>query len=209
MDLLSCLGHRANSDELKRAVQSLHGPPKSNGIIEGDIKVYRDGVYINHYALGFSLFFEPVKGYQLQTRMPSSDVDYAQLQLASLDIYNPSKDSKKVKFGTFTGLPLRVTAGIELASDTTGKQIVKALGEPDRKGGGAGPQGASMGVWIEYTSLGLMLEFSSSGLGSWDTAATQAWSVATLFPPTHDSAREEEARMLSVHEALRDASTPA
>ena len=69
----------------------------------------------------------------------------------------------------------------------TGKDFVKVLGEPDRKGGGAGPSSGSIGIWCEWSKDGLMVEFGGDearGPQAWERGKDEVWKVITLFPPT-------------------------
>ncbi|KDE08375.1 hypothetical protein MVLG_01413 [Microbotryum lychnidis-dioicae p1A1 Lamole] len=60
---------------------------------------------------------------------------------------------------------------------TQAHEFTSSLGEPDRKGGGAG----SMGIWCEWTQLGVMVEFASAGLEAWDKGRDARWMVLSLF----------------------------
>ncbi|SCZ98599.1 BZ3500_MvSof-1268-A1-R1_Chr3-1g05490 [Microbotryum saponariae] len=60
---------------------------------------------------------------------------------------------------------------------TQAHDFTSSLGEPDRKGGGAG----SMGIWCEWTQLGVMVEFASAGLEAWDKGRDVRWMVLSLF----------------------------
>lgn len=70
----------------------------------------------------------------------------------------------------------------ELVATTTGSELVELLGEPGRKGGG---ESRSVGVWLEWTKLGLMCEFSTvHGAGRWDKergAGSATVSIWTIF----------------------------
>ncbi|XP_006454648.1 hypothetical protein AGABI2DRAFT_189890 [Agaricus bisporus var. bisporus H97] len=70
--------------------------------------------------------------------------------------------------------------------ETTGKEFVQALGEPDRKGGGTGPSSGSIDIWCEWTKDGIMVEFGGSqakGPNVWETGKDAVWKVVTLFRP--------------------------
>lgn len=76
-------------------------------------------------------------------------------------------------------------AALELTRDATGKDIVRALGEPDRKGGGTGPSSGSINIWCEWTRDGIMIEFdggNARGAKAWEEGKDAKWKVLTLFP---------------------------
>ena len=66
------------------------------------------------------------------------------------------------------------------------QELVSVLGEPDRKGGGAGPSTGSIGIWCEWSKDGLMIEFGGDdarGPGAWERGKDAVWKVITLFQP--------------------------
>jgi len=72
----------------------------------------------------------------------------------------------------------------------TGKDFVAALGEPDRKGGGSGPSSGSIGIWVEWTRDGLMVEFGgddSRGPQAWERGKDALWRVISVFSPKKES----------------------
>lgn len=165
---------------------------------EPELKSYPDAVYFNYYALGISLLFTPSKG---QTKSP---LDYEALSLDGIDIYNTTKDAKQSKgktYSQFSLLPMKLSATIgstdsipnqfELKAETTGQDLVRALGEPTRKGGGAGPSTGSISIWCEWSALGIMVEFGGEearGPQAWERGKDAVWKVVTLFPPKNSRA---------------------
>lgn len=126
-----------------------------------------------------------------------NDLDEDRLLLDTVDIYTAK----------YTGFPIAVTyipptpaeadttdvavlsdtqsfATLDITALTTGVDLVKALGEPDRKGGG---DSKALGVWLEWTGLGIMAEFSGiHGHGRWDKdngAGGSAVGIWTFFQP--------------------------
>jgi len=71
----------------------------------------------------------------------------------------------------------RVPDTFLLSPATKGKDLVAALGEPDRKGGGEG----SLGIWVEWIEVGLMVEFASGGLQAWEKGGEAVWKCASFF----------------------------
>lgn len=71
----------------------------------------------------------------------------------------------------------REPATFLLTPETKGKELVAALGEPDRKGGGEG----SLGIWVEWIEVGLMVEFASGGLQAWEKGGEAVWKCASFF----------------------------
>lgn len=82
---------------------------------------------------------------------------------------------------------------MDLEQNTTGEDLVKNLGEPDRKGGG---ESKSVGVWLEWLGIGLMCEFTSiHGAGRWDKtngAGSAPVGIWTFFEPGQVSGQETE-----------------
>ena len=158
---------------------------------EPEVKSYPDAVYFNYYTLGLSLLFTPSKGH---TKAP---LDYEALALDGIDIYNTTKDAKQSKgktYSQFPLLPMKLPGNsshstpnqFELKAETTGQDLVGSLGEPTRKGGGAGPSTGSISIWCEWDKLGIMVEFGGDealGPQAWERGKDAVWKVATLFPP--------------------------
>lgn len=178
------------------------------GSQEHEAKTYPDAIYHNYYALGVSLCF-----------LPSG--------LDSIDIFNPrpSTASSTVAPGKYAPphdlvlafadpevvLPPRTKGEKEVryprpdltvGRETPGREIVRALGEPSRKGAGGW-----VGVWLEWSpvalllgvdrvEVGIMLELSdpqtepsaeqkAKGVGGvWDRAAGWPWASIKVFRPT-------------------------
>ncbi|KAI0788527.1 hypothetical protein C8Q75DRAFT_237000 [Abortiporus biennis] len=95
------------------------------------------------------------------------------IELAPLEVKDKEKD--KPRPSTFSITP-----------ETTGKQFVETLGEPDRKGGGAGPSSGSINIWCEWSKDGLMVEFGgdeSRGPQAWERGKDAVWKIISIFPP--------------------------
>ncbi|KAH7928493.1 hypothetical protein BV22DRAFT_1110396 [Leucogyrophana mollusca] len=176
-----------------------------------EIKSYSDAVYFNYYALGLSFLFSPQNGYKPTTGLKREQLKDDNLVLDSIDIYNIPKPKPSVTssakssrtaelaFLTHPVSPLRFAlyaqssqedkprpAEIEVLRETAGKDFVVWLGEPDRKGGGAGPSSGSIGIWCEWSKDGIMVEFGgdeSRGPQAWERGKDAVWKVITLFPP--------------------------
>ena len=158
----------------------------TKGVIP-EIKVYPDAVYYNYFQLGTSILFQPAAEYKPGDL---SQLDTSKLFLKSIDIYNESE----VKYATYPSYPLvfppSSTKTVSITPQTLGKDFVGALGEPDRKGGGNGPMSGSIGIWCEWTKLGLMVELSGEdvrGPQAWEKGKDATWKTITLFAPTPSS----------------------
>ena len=180
--------------------------PPSPTIAEPEHKVFSDSIYLNHHSLGLSLVFAPNKGYQIKTGLEWDKVEKGRIRLGSIDVYNheasiqepPTRKTTaaarpqtstalKPTFSPFPRYPLLVAYPpvdtpeqfkvFSITPETTGKEFSNTLGEPDRKGGGEG----SMGIWCEWTGVGLMVEFASGGLQAWEKGADAKWKVITVF----------------------------
>ncbi|KIM34445.1 hypothetical protein M408DRAFT_19352 [Serendipita vermifera MAFF 305830] len=177
--LKGLIGLSMNAESLQTGLVALFGASLS----EPEVKAYSDGVYLNYYAIGFSLFFIPEEGY----RPKASSLVRERLRLKNIDLYNERANSivKKQKFSRFLLLPLSfpTSSGIStITSSTTGKELVESMGEPPRKGGGEGPSSGSIDIWCEWPALGLMAEFSSGGgPHAWERGKDATWTVITIF----------------------------
>ncbi|KAK4047023.1 hypothetical protein OIO90_006344, partial [Microbotryomycetes sp. JL221] len=200
--LKNLIGLTADSDELERSIGALAGLAQLRDGPTLQIKAYSDIVYLNYHTLGISLQLEPIQGYRIPKSVQSlTELNLASLKLGAVDVYNHDarsgekeqqsgddmRQSKKGAYSAFAAYPLQVTCPftqqavetLSITPTTTGKDFVTRLGEPDRKGGGEG----TMGVWAEWTQLGLLAEFASSGLKAWEHGADATWKVVTLFQP--------------------------
>ncbi|EAU92689.1 hypothetical protein CC1G_01734 [Coprinopsis cinerea okayama7 len=177
-----------------------------------EVKAYSDAVYFNYYPLGISLLFSPNAGYKPRTGLKYEQLELSRLALDSIDVYNTAKirDTSKpgssrpseIAFATYKALPLEFDlatnindkdgnaisrpARITITEESTGKDFVGTLGEPDRKGGGAGPSSGSIGIWCEWSADGIMVEFGGDearGPQAWERGKDAIWRVVTVFAP--------------------------
>lgn len=203
-DLQPLFGLEANDERIDEILGTL------GSSTEYDQKIYPDATYRNYYSLGLSLCF-------------------LKDGLDSIDIFNPSSDQSttgRKKGPTYAPppdplvfdfadaelvLPARKAGEkevrvprpqlFEVTLSTSGREIVRRLGEPARKGAGSW-----LGVWLEWTdvrlrrgdnivSVGIMLELKDpkgaegmteeqkkAGMGGlWDQAANWRWGSIKLF----------------------------
>ncbi|KAH0838193.1 hypothetical protein J3R83DRAFT_6445 [Lanmaoa asiatica] len=160
-----------------------------------DIKSYPDIVYFSYLTLGVSFQFSPRNGYKPAVGLRREQLKDDDLQLEAVDIYNaPSVNGPA--FSTYPRLPIELhlagatPAVITIAKDATGKEFVGWLGEPSRKGGGAGPSSGSIHIWCEWSQQGLMVEFGgidARGPQAWERGGDAVWRVVTVFEPKSTS----------------------
>jgi len=182
MDLL---GLHPQSPKITDYLTSLSAPAP-------EIKSYSDAVYFNYFSIGLSLLYKP---------SPNNN-----LSLDSIYIYNIKAKSSRAPertFSTYPSFPLVLSIdaslkdkdgkllsrpqNLQVGADTPGKDFVQALGEPDRKGGGAGPSSGSIGIWCEWSKDGIMVEFGGDeaiGPQAWERGKDAVWKIITLFSPT-------------------------
>jgi hypothetical protein len=197
MPIQQLLGEKPNSELVKSFIQTLSSSADVQHALAPEIKSFPDAVYYNYFPLGFSAMFVPIPGYCLRTGMHKSDIDESRLVLDSIDIYNvlnrPDKplkhSSSEVAFSSYPNLPLNLelnakTQHLMVSAETTGKELVQVLGEPDRKGGGAGPSSGSIGIWCEWSKVGVLVEFggiTARGPQAWEQGKDAVWRVLTMF----------------------------
>lgn len=195
------LGHSPSSPDLAAYLSTLSSRVSASAAPQ--IKSYPDAVYFNYYPLGLSLLFIPINGYRPQFGASRQDLQDIHLVLDGIDLYNDvCADKPDGKTGSayspYSITPIALTLSPEtnegkprpsvlsIARNMTGKEFVAALGEPDRKGGGTGPSSGSIGIWVEWTRDGLMVEFGgddSRGPLAWERGKDAPWSVISIFSP--------------------------
>lgn len=203
------IGLHPFSDELSRYIASLAAIVSAPGATIPRVKSYPDAVYLNYFTLGLSLLFVPLPGYAPATGIELSQLNDSRLVLDSINLYNiPPHNAKQsssrpseMAFSTYPCLPLELAitpeikdatltrpSKMEIMSESTGKDFVSCLGEPNRKDGGAGPSSGSIGIWCEWSQDGVMVEFGGDearGPQAWERGKDAIWKVITLFsvPP--------------------------
>ncbi|KAI9460995.1 hypothetical protein BJY52DRAFT_1261663 [Lactarius psammicola] len=199
IDLRDLLGHSPSSHQLTEYLSTF-----STTIPTPEVKTYPDAVYFNYYSLGLSLLFVPVNGYKPRSNAPRQDLLDTHLVLDGVDIYNSALSnnptgetgSQRSTYSPYPITPIVVAISPETKGDISrasflnitqhmvGKEFVDLLGEPDRKGGGSGPSSGSIGIWVEWTRDGLMVEFGgedSRGPQAWERGKDAPWKVISIF----------------------------
>ncbi|KAK7059106.1 hypothetical protein VNI00_001731 [Paramarasmius palmivorus] len=212
-DAKSLLGLGPSSKALSDYLQTL---TSSAQVLVPEVKSYPDAVYFNYFTLGLSLLFKPVQGYKPRMGLSRSELDEEKLVLDGIDFYNTppqtgNSDAKKatrkaeVAFATHPistivlkldakvtdkdGKPVSRPETFSVHRDSTGKDFVEAFGEPDRKGGGAGPSSGSIGIWCEWSKDGVLVEFGGAearGPQAWERGKDAVWRVSSVFTPKKD-----------------------
>ncbi|EGO05178.1 hypothetical protein SERLA73DRAFT_174145 [Serpula lacrymans var. lacrymans S7.3] len=204
----SLLGNSPSSDEVSIYLKSLSSLVDGSDAAVPEVKSYPDAVYFNYFAIGLSFLFSPQNGYKPAMNLRRDQIKDDSLVLDSIDVYNipklkplaansgKSSRSAELAFSTHPVspiiLPLSISDGtsrpltIEIMPDTTGQNFVACLGEPERKGGGAGPSSGSIGIWCEWPKDGIMVEFGgdeAKGPQAWERGKDAVWKIITIFPP--------------------------
>lgn len=208
-DIRQLFGLSPSSQILSNYISSLSTtkPP------DPEVKSYSDAVYFNYYSLGLSLLFTPTSTYKPTTGLTRDQLEASKLSLDGIDLYNipkpklsaetnkTSSRSAELAFSTFPAMPISLTLNpditnkdgtplsrpvqLDVTFTTSGKDFVAAFGEPDRKGGGAGPSSGSIGIWCEWSRDGIMVEFGgdeAKGPQAWERGKDAIWKVITMFP---------------------------
>lgn len=201
LDVQRLIGLHPSSEALSTHISALVSAA-SNPSSVPEVKSYTDAVYFNYYALGLSLLFKPVNGYKPKTGLKREELQDDDLVLDGVDIYNvqkPKTGTSRAARSTYSTYPLGSLAmdltdipdkkrpsSMVATPTTTGKDFVECMGEPDRKGGGAGPSSGSIGIWCEWSKDGVMVEFGgeeSRGPQAWERGKDAVWKVITVFAP--------------------------
>jgi len=203
MNVRELLGQSPSSPILAAYLSSLSSHVSSSHVAIPEIKSYPDVVYFNYYTLGLSLLFIPINGYS-PSAVSRQDLQDTLLVLDGIDIYNnlcaDNSDAKTASrspaYSSYPITPIVLTvlpetkertprpSGLAVTRNMAGKEFVEALGEPDRKGGGSGPSSGSIGIWVEWTRDGLMVEFGgddSRGPQAWERGKDAPWRVISVF----------------------------
>ncbi|KAJ1025017.1 hypothetical protein NDA18_004303 [Ustilago nuda] len=187
------------SSPAQSQIQALLGHAVSNRL-EAEVKAYPDVVYHNYRSIGLSLQFEASSPGMNASKMGSDD-----LCLAAIDIYSANEDKS---WTCFPMLPLQIDAlrddsaseqvKATITQAITAKDLVSSLGEPQRKGGGAGPPSCPA-AWMEWSlkldrsnsneSDPITLQIELAGAGArgadrWNAerAGNCKWAVITVSP---------------------------
>lgn len=198
------IGLQPNSPYLAAHISALAEKASKRDAATPEVKSYSDAVYFNYYALGISLLFKPVGGYVLKTGLKLEELQAKALGLDGVDIYNilpptAGTNASRVTKSPYSSYPISLIPldlatiegkdrpkSFDVTPQTTGKDFVSMLGEPDRKGGGAGPSSGSIGIWCEWTKDGVMVEFGgeeSRGPQAWERGKDAVWKIMSIFPP--------------------------
>lgn len=197
------LGSEVSSQAVLDFIQELASSSKnaSTSASKPEIKSYPDVAYHNYYDFGLSLLFT-LDGPQV------SQDELMNSRLESILVYNDTdindgsrkaQNSSLSSFSPYPAFPVILTdcpvsttelvdasAVMQIAPTMTGKDIVRLLGEPSRKGGGTG----TLGIWCEWSKHGVMVEFGgidARGPLSWETGKDAVWSVLTIFRQQGDT----------------------
>lgn len=196
MGITSLFGLPPTSEKVREYIFSLSSLVDAGNDVKPQIKTYPDAVFVNYCALGCSIEYHPTNGYKPPSNIQSiTELQADNLALDKIDIYNSPIDQQKPKttpaFAKYADLPLVITfshepKSISVSTESTGKDFVIALGEPDRKGGGAGPSSGSINIWCEWTKEGVMVEFGGEdarGSQAWEKGKDAKWKVVSFYLP--------------------------
>lgn len=194
-DIRSLLGCNPSSTGLDDYITFLVAKSSLHPPISPEIRSYPDAVYFNFHQLGLSLQFAPKDGYKLSSGLKQNELKSDKLSLESIYLYNAD-----ASFCAYPVSPLALKLNpnvmdkdghllsrpsiLDVHKETSGKDFVKALLEPDRKGGGTGPSSGSIGIWCEWSKDGIMVEFGgveAKGPQAWEQGKDALWRVITIF----------------------------
>ncbi|SNX85797.1 uncharacterized protein MEPE_04506 [Melanopsichium pennsylvanicum] len=138
------LGSPPNCLQIQSLLDQVNDSKISTNSIVPEKKAYLDVLYHNYRTLGLS--------FQYASKAAPSN-----LQLSAIDIYSAHGDES---WSDCPALPLQIDAirsparaepiKATIAHNSTGKDLVSDLGEPQRKGGGAGGR-SGPAAWMEWS----------------------------------------------------------
>lgn len=108
------------------------------------------------------------------------------LTIAATTIPSTTESSSDTKPEPEDPSTQNTTSEFKILSTTTGKDLVSALGEPGRKGGGGGPSGGSIAIWCDWPKHGIMIEFGgldARGPKAWENGKDAQWAIMSLYKP--------------------------
>ncbi|KAG0696023.1 hypothetical protein DFH29DRAFT_952845 [Suillus ampliporus] len=209
-DIQALLGANPSADSITVFLKDL-AQHSNTSLTAPEVKSYSDVVYFNYNPLGISFLFIPQNGYKPAGGLKREHLTEDSLVLDSINIYNAPKPkvtpeklttSNRTAELAFSTYPMSKwclslspeasasnVSSIEISLTTTGKDFVSCLGEPDRKGGGAGPSSGSIGIWCEWSKHGIMVEFGGDearGPQAWERGKDAMWRVITVFSPKQE-----------------------
>jgi hypothetical protein len=203
MSLKDLFGLHPSAQPLQDYISSLASLTNIASARESEVKSYPDAVYFNYYTLGCSFVFKPINGYKPSTNLQRQDLKNDSLILDGIDVYNSTsttqtKSKLTPEYSTYPQSPLLLTLNgktgdgkdrpesMSITPTTSGKEFVECIGEPDRKGGGAGPSTGSISIWCEWSKDGIMVEFGGDdarGPQAWEKGKDARWKVITIYQP--------------------------
>ncbi|KAG0693317.1 hypothetical protein DFH29DRAFT_992388 [Suillus ampliporus] len=181
-DIQALLGANPSADSITVFLKDL-AQHSNTSLTAPEVKSYSDAVYFNYNPLGISFLFIPQNGYK-----PAKGLKREHLTEDSLLAFSTYPMSKWCLSLSPEASASNVSS-IEISLTTTGKDFVSCLGEPDRKGGGAGPSSGSIGIWCEWSKHGIMVEFGGDearGPQAWERGKDAMWRVITVFSPKQE-----------------------
>jgi hypothetical protein len=211
ISLHTFLGFAPTSSRLSSHLARLSTATGLDSTPEPAIKAFSDVVYYAYMPLGVTLVFQPTGSYKPKTG-GEAELQVDKLRLASIDVYNhtavldpptatlaaTSKRTTKPIHSPFPAYPILISHPsldpssppelFNLLPTSLGKDFVTALGEPERKGGGEG----SIGIWTEWTGVGVLVEYASGGLQAWDKGGEAVWRTVTIFERGVTAGKEDD-----------------
>ena len=211
-NLYALLGNSPSASSIKTFLSELSG---SSPTPTPEVKAYPDVVYHNYYDLGISLCYVPTKGTKIPVNAQPGDLKLDTIDI----YHNPASETAPIRpgrvpkptFKTFSALPIEFPhvpvasssstgessttepatsqSNLLLDGSSVGKDLVKALGEPSKKGGGQ----FWLDVYLEWPALGVQIDLKEQGKeiteeqkkkgmgGVWDKAAEWGWSCLKVF----------------------------
>ncbi|GAA6033355.1 hypothetical protein JCM8097_006708 [Rhodosporidiobolus ruineniae] len=193
--LLDSAPHSSTLDSFLRSLLPTDSSSSTPPVLpEPKIDTYPDITYHSYHSLGLSLSFVPSPGSSSSTSSPPD----SSLRCNGIDIYNasvpppppkPGRRAKAPDYAPFPRFPVLLPSSssspskgalVPFTPETTGKELVDALGEPTKKGGGW-----QVGIWTEWEveveegrekgKVCVHVEWASSGLGAWDKGGESGW----------------------------------
>ncbi|WWC68899.1 uncharacterized protein I206_102835 [Kwoniella pini CBS 10737] len=160
-DLVPLFTESPSSASVRAYLESLASP---SSLPEPEIKSYSDVIYHNHYSIGISLSYNPLKGLDSIDIFNSSLINsssptttkrikqelipnYSNSPEIIINFLNDKIELPPKKKGE-NSIFINRSINFKIKNNSNGREFISHLGEPNRKG-----SGSWIGLWLEWNNI--------------------------------------------------------